>query len=102
MIRPDYRLYKRVCVVEDYECPFSLGELKAWVDRNVLEYGEATEVRLEVPRWEDEGSAFCLYQYQPKTQQELEAQDRLDKQHALLKEQQERALFLQLYKKYAE
>jgi len=101
MSKNTYLTHNRFCVVEDFDCPDTLKELKEWVDNSIQRYGEDTQVRLEVPRWEDEGHTLNLYQLQPKTKEELEEQEKQFKKQALAQEQRERELVLQLQKKFA-
>ncbi len=102
MTKPCYKTHNRVCVEEDKDCPETLGEVLLWIEEMIKKYGADTEIRLETPRWEDEGHSISLYQYRPKTESELKKMEELEKRQAVLRENHERVLLAELQKKYGQ
>lgn len=101
MINSDRRkTHKAICVIEDKDCPDTLGELFEWVQECVQNYGKDARVALETPSWENDGHCISVYQFVPKTKEELEADEYRQTQYQLRQEQQQRAEYERLRKLY--
>lgn len=94
------KTHKEICVVEDKNCPDTLGELFEWVQECIQNYGKDARVALETPSWENDGHCISVYQFVPKTKEELEVDELRLSQFRQRQELLQRAEYERLKKLY--